>query len=80
MAGGSADRDGLRPDNKVGDSGPLVPDDESLMAMDSLSLPAGFSAEAGPDILALDRRRAEDPDAPRLCRVVVDGETELPRG
>lgn len=76
-AGGSADRDGLLPDIRVGDNGPL-PEDESLIAMDSLSFPA-ISFE-DPAALALDFRREDEPDAPRICRLVVTGETEFERG
>lgn len=61
-AGGSADRDGLLPDINVGDKGPL-PEDESLMAIDSLSLPPMSFDD--PATLAFDFRRDDEPDAPR---------------
>jgi hypothetical protein len=78
MAGGSADLDGLRPVNNVGDRGPL-PDDESLIAVESLSL-AELVSLADPATLAFDFRRLEEPDAPRIWRVVLLGDAELARG
>jgi hypothetical protein len=76
-AGGSADREGRLPDIKVGDNGPL-PDDESLFAIDNLSLPP-ISLD-DPATLALDFRREDEPDAPRMCLLAVTGETEFERG
>ena len=76
-AGGSADREGRLPDNNVGDRGPL-PEDESLIAIDNLSLPAMSLDD--PAALAFDFRRLDEPDAPRICRLVVTGETVLERG
>jgi hypothetical protein len=76
-AGGSADREGRLPDINVGDRGPL-PEDESLIAIDNLSFPA-ISLE-DPATLAFDFRREDEPDAPRMCRLAVTGETELERG
>jgi hypothetical protein len=77
-SGGSADREGCLPDINVGDRGPL-PDDESLMAIDNRSLPLPMSF-ADPATLALDFRRADELDAPRICRLLVVGETELDLG
>ena len=62
-AGGSADRDGRLPDINVGDSGPL-PEEESLMAIDNLSFPPMSFDD--PATLALDFRREDEPEAPRI--------------
>ena len=77
-AGGSADRDGRLPDINVGDRGP-DPDDESLMAIDNRSFPFPISF-ADPATLTFDLRRADELDAPRICRLVVTGEAELDLG
>lgn len=61
----------------MGDRGPL-PEEESLIAIDNLSLP--FISLDDPMGLAFDFRREDDPDAPRMCRLAVTGETEFERG
>jgi hypothetical protein len=48
------------------------------MAIDNLSFPA--ISVVDPATLAFDFRREDEPDAPRMCRLAVTGETELERG